>query len=64
MASRLQIMDKLLAATGHGTIDVYVAGLVAKGEDKHEARISIFKATGLMFDPRTVQRWMDTYHGG
>ena len=61
MASTIEILDRLLAATGHGTFPQFIADLVAKGEDKNEARISLYKATGLMFDIRTVKTWQDTY---
>ena len=61
MASTIEIVDRLLAATGHGTLDTFIASLVERGEDKTEARISLYKATGLMFDLRTVKSWMTIY---
>ena len=61
MASILQTLDKLMAATGHGTLAEFVHKGVDRGDDAAEIRISIYKAVGLEYDRRTVARWMQTY---
>ena len=61
MASILALTSRLLAATGHAPIDQFIAHCVGQQLDAPEVRIELFKATGQMYDIRTVKRWMERY---
>ncbi len=58
MTSPLQITDKLLAATGHGTLDEFLDKLIELNVSPNDAVIDFYKATGLLYDFRTIKRWM------
>ena len=61
MASILELTDRLLAATGHGPLPDFISDLTDKGGDSASIQIDLFKATGQMYDRRTVSRWMVLY---
>ncbi len=61
MSSILDLTDRLLAATGHGPLPDFIADLVAKDGTKDTIQIDLFKATGQMYDKRTVESWMARY---
>ena len=61
MSSILDLTDRLLSATGHGPLPDFIAEHVERGETPAEVRISLYKASGQMFDLRTVRTWMGRY---
>ena len=61
MSSILDLTDRLLSATGHGPLPDFIAKLVTNGGDKDTIQIDLFKATGQMYDKRTVESWMARY---